>query len=182
MKIILGVTGSVAATLTPKMVQALKKDGHCVKVIATKPSLYFFKEKYIEADFLKDKHEWPSIRYKKDDPVVHIDLGNWADLLLVAPLTANTLAKMANGYEDNLLSCVYRAWDMKKPIVMAPAMNTRMWEHPVTKEHVNKMKKWHGEMLEVVGPVKKMLACGDVGMGALADIGDIMKMVNGFKR
>lgn len=181
MNIILGVTGSVAATLVPKIVGKLLKEGHKVKVIASKPSLYFFKEKDVETELLKDKHEWPSIRYKKDDPVIHINLRDWADMLIIAPLSANTLAKFANGLADNLLTCVFRAWDMEKPVVIAPAMNTMMWEHPATYEHIGKLKRWHKNRLAIVGPVEKMLACGEMGMGALADIDDIIKVVSRYK-
>lgn len=80
---------------------------------------------------LKDEDEW-SCWSKREDPVLHIDLRKWADVLLVAPLSANTLAKLANGLCDNLLTCVARAWDFSRPLLVAPAMNTLMWESPFT--------------------------------------------------
>src|SRR5262245_20486764 len=74
--------------------------------------------------------------YQRDDPVLHIELRRWADLLVIAPLDANTLAKLAYGLSDNLLTCLYRAWDRRRPIVLAPAMNTFMWENPLTDRHL----------------------------------------------
>lgn len=70
---------------------------------------------------------------------IRLDLRKWADAFIIAPLDANTLAKIANGLADNLLTCVARAWDFNKPFYFAPAMNTCMWEHPLTNEHVKKL-------------------------------------------
>ena len=90
---------------------------------------------------LSDEDEWRS-RAKEEDPL-HVELRKWADMMLVAPLSANTLAKVANGMCDNLITCVARAWDFKgapdnleKPLVVAPAMNACMWEHPITKKQL----------------------------------------------
>ena len=70
------------------------------------------------------------------DPVAHIELRRWADALVIAPLSANTLAKAAAGMADGLLTCVLRAWDWNKPALLAPAMNTAMWESPLTEAHL----------------------------------------------
>jgi len=206
MKIIFGVTGSVAAKLTPKLLKKLQEGGNEVKIIATKSSLYFFHHRILFghshfSQFLKfvyfnvlgkvkwiaDKREikvpifteadeWPGHDYDKNDPVKHIELRDWAEVMVIAPLTANTLGKMANGLSDNMLTCVARAWDRKKPLVVAPAMNTKMWEHPATQEHLAKLGQWYD--LTVVGPVAKKLACGDIGVGAMAGFDDIVKAVN----
>lgn len=114
------------------------------------------------------------------DSVLHIDLRNWADICIVAPLSAHTLGKIANGLCDDLLTCILRAWDFRltKPIVLAPAMNTAMWEHPLTNMHLDTVKSFAREGGEgavvVVQPVAKTLACGDVGVGAMADLDDII--------
>jgi phosphopantothenoylcysteine decarboxylase len=87
---------------------------------------------------------------QRGDPVLHIELRKWAQIYLIAPLSANSLAKLANGLCDNLVSLVARCWDMKlredgkliKPILVCPAMNTLMWEHPATSEHLTKLHKW----------------------------------------
>ena len=87
-----------------------------------------------------DDDEWPghdtNHRWQRGEPVPHIELRRWADMLVVAPLDANTLAKLALGTCDNCLTCVYRAWDRTRPIVLAPAMNTLMWDHPATARHL----------------------------------------------
>ncbi|XP_077774482.1 phosphopantothenoylcysteine decarboxylase isoform X2 [Podarcis muralis] len=102
----------------------------------------------------------PGLWKKREDPVLHIDLRRWADLLLVAPLDANTLAKMANGLCDNLLTCVIRAWDLSKPLLFCPAMNTAMWEHPITAQQVDQLKSFG--YVEIPCIVKKLI-CGDEG-------------------
>jgi phosphopantothenoylcysteine decarboxylase len=149
-----------------------------------------------------DEDEWPGResgrRYQRNDDVLHIELRRWADLLLIAPLDANTLAKLANGLCDNCLTCVWRAWDPARPAVLAPAMNTFMWEHPITARHLRQvamdagaecppshlsleeMPGWintHCSRLRVVPPVSKQLACGDVGVGALASLEVIAEAV-----
>jgi len=107
------------------------------------------------------------------DPVVHVDLRKWADLLIVAPLGANSLAKLSAGLCDDLLSCVARAWDFSKGFVVAPAMNTAMWRHPLT---AGQLRGLEGFGVRVVPPVSKELACGDVGPGALAELRDILEV------
>src|SRR5205823_969202 len=86
-----------------------------------------------------DEDEWPGQKYQRGDTVLHIELRRWADLFLVAPLDANTLAKLANGLSDNCLTCVWRAWDPARPVMLAPAMNTLMWEHPLTARHLRQL-------------------------------------------
>src|SRR5271165_3297867 len=145
--ILLGVTGSVATIRTPDLFRRLKQVGHQVKVVATQAALYFFDPAAIgplDPDtpsrnpqvVIVDADEWPGRdigkRYERDDPVLHIELRRWADLFVIAPLDANTLAKLANGLSDNCLTCVWRAWDTSRPVVLAPAMNTFMWQHPLT--------------------------------------------------
>jgi len=212
--VLLGVTGSVAAIRTPDLYQALTRSGHRVKVVATRAAVYFFDPAVVDpADparpernrdvVILDEDEWPGQatgrRYRRDDPVVHIELRRWADLLLIAPLDANTLAKLAGGLADNCLTCVWRAWDPARPVVLAPAMNTLMWEHPLTGRHLHQLA---GETvppgldldglvafinrapgrLRIVPPQSKRLACGDVGVGAVAELVDIVSAVQGMLR
>ncbi|XP_036135518.1 phosphopantothenoylcysteine decarboxylase isoform X2 [Molossus molossus] len=94
----------------------------------------------------------------RSDPVLHIDLRRWADLMLVAPLDANTLGKVASGICDNLLTCVIRAWDLRKPLLFCPAMNTAMWEHPITSQQVGQLQAFG--YIEIPCVAKK-LVCGD---------------------
>jgi phosphopantothenoylcysteine decarboxylase len=195
MNILLGVTGSVAATLTKKMVTALQSLG-TVEVVMTGWGSYFPELERMGSALInrpfepngavrvwQDSDEWnernPSdhtfslkkVWNKKGDPVRHIDLRKWAGALVIAPLSANTMAKMANGICDNLLTSIYRAWDRTRPVIVAPGMNTLMWEHPITAKHVGLLGSWD---VQFVGPVSKTLACNDEGMGAMAHIDDIV--------
>ncbi len=172
-KILLGVTGSVAAIKTPELVRQLSEIGE-VKVTATESALHFFKLEDVEVPVLRDKDEWGE-SYERGQEIPHIELGKWADVLVIAPLSADTLAKLAHGRCNNLLTCLVRAWNREKPVLLAPAMNTNMWEHPATAEHLEKLGQWH--RLQTINPIEKSLACGDVGMGAMAEVGEICEVV-----
>jgi phosphopantothenoylcysteine decarboxylase len=176
--VLLGVTGSVAAIYTPQLFDEIRQAGHDVKIVATKSSLYFFDVNAIATKVpgernkdavILDSDEWPGERYERGDPVLHIELRRWADVLLIAPLDANTLAKLALGITDNCLTCVYRAWDLAKPVILAPAMNTLMWQHPVTVRHLAQVAGDLRGALSIVEPIEKKLACDDVGLGAMAE-------------
>ena len=165
-----------------------------IRVVATKAAKHFFDwDMAIEncacegagVYFYDDEDDWREWK-KVGDPVLHIELRRWADIMVVAPCSANTLAKMANGLCDDLLSCIVRAWDFNDPykrMVIAPAMNTMMWESPFTRKHLATLVELGGGTMDdqnrvvIVGPVEKTLACGDVGNGAMAAPADIMKMV-----
>ena len=152
-----------------------------------------------------DDDEWPGRdagrKYERADPVLHIELRRWANILVIAPLDANTLAKLANGICDNCLTCVWRAWDPNRPVVLAPAMNTLMWEHPLTGRHLRQLTSPGAALpeeadqdevvelmnaekttLRVVAPQNKRLACGDVGIGAMAALDQIVSSVQSFLR
>ena len=143
--VLLGVTGSVAAIRTPAMAEALRSGGkHEVRVVATDPAVHFFDPSTV-GTIHRDPDEWPPDRWGRDDPVLHIALRDWADVLVLAPLDANSLGKIALGLCDNLLTCVVRAWDFSRPIVFAPAMNTKMWDSPVTRRHLRLLLDDHGD-------------------------------------
>jgi phosphopantothenoylcysteine decarboxylase len=208
--ILLGVTGSVAAIKTPLLYEALKRAGQHVKVVATAAATYFFDPAQLDPldpparnpDVVSlDEDEWPGREkgqlYQRDDPVLHIELRRWADLFLIAPLDANTLAKLACGLSDNCLTCVARVWDPSRPVVLAPAMNTLMWEHPLTVRHLRQLAADAGApppaeitlddlpgwinaecpRLCIAAPQSRRLACGDVGVGAMAAVEDVVEMV-----
>lgn len=180
MNILLGVTGSVAATLTSRLAKELSEIGD-VQIVATRPSLYFWNTEQVTCRTWLEEDEWPGTIYAKDQPVPHIELGKWADILVIAPLTANTLAKLAHGIADNLLTCTVRAWPSEKPIVIAPAMNTRMWQHPACAEHLATFKRWYGDRFALVEPIEKRLACGDTGIGAMAHVETIVQTVRAHR-
>ena len=102
---------------------------------------------------LTDEEEWTSWR-QRGDPVLHIELRKWADIAIIAPLSANTLAKLSNGIADNLLTSVMRAWDFTKPCLIAPAMNTAMWEHPATNQQLTILRTWG---YTIIPPISKTL-------------------------
>ena len=208
--ILLGVTGSVAAIRVPELYASLRECGFDVKIVATRSAAYFFDPLAIEPRnppsrnrdvVILDEDEWAGERYQRGDAVLHIELRRWADLLLVAPLDANTLAKFACGLSDNCLTCVWRAWDPAKPVVLAPAMNTLMWQHPLTKRHLLQLATDAGidsllphldeeaivevintrrSTLRIVAPQVKQLACGDTGIGAMAEVDAIVEIVRRF--
>jgi phosphopantothenoylcysteine decarboxylase len=213
--VLLGVTGSVAAVRVPALCGRLRGCGHAVKVVATQAALYFFDPVALDPPraernrdlVLLDEDEWPGRGagrlHTLGDPVLHIELRRWAELFVIAPLDANTLAKLACGLADNCLTCVWRAWDPGRPVVLAPAMNTLMWEHPLTGRHLRQLAADAGAgsippeanlddvmawinrtcpRLRVVPPVSKRLACGDVGVGGLAEVEDIVAVVEDLLR
>jgi phosphopantothenoylcysteine decarboxylase len=207
--LLLGVTGSVAAIQTPELFTRLTQTGWSVKVVATHAARYFFDVAAVDPlpgelprrnpeVLILDDDEWPGERYLRSEKVLHIELRRWAELFLIAPLDANTLAKLAQGLCDNCLTCVWRAWDRSRPAILAPAMNTLMWEHPATARHLRQLAAdalpdaepagvepavlpdWinaHCPKLRVIPPQIKRLACDDVGMGAMGSLDSIMEMV-----
>ncbi len=210
-QVILGVTGSVAAIRTPELHAALRDAGHVVRVVATEPALYFFDPGELASQtwqptddepadpVFRNRDEWPGMHYRRGDPVLHIEFRKWADLLIIAPLDANTLAKLAIGLCDNFLTCLFRAWDFSRPVILAPAMNTVMWNSPLTARHLGQLLIDHGGIsalpdgwsLEtaaghfarhapgfiLIPPQAKQLACGDVGIGAMAEVATIAEVV-----
>ncbi|GMI33015.1 hypothetical protein TrCOL_g12681 [Triparma columacea] len=117
-------------------------------------------------------------------PVLHITLRSTHRLLLICPLSANSLAKYSTGLSDDTLSCVVRAWEVKsKPALFCPAMNTAMWDHPITSTQLSTLKGfWEGGVggCKIVGPKSKLLACGTEGMGALEEVEVIGREVVSF--
>ncbi|KAK6499286.1 hypothetical protein TWF506_003913 [Arthrobotrys conoides] len=122
----------------------------------------------VNPDQQQEEDQETAIWSKIGDPILHIELRRWADILLIAPLSANSLAKIVGGFSDNLLLSVIRAWDTNKLIAVAPAMNTLMWEHPVTTKQVKVLETEWG-WFRVLRPVEKLLACGDSGSGAMKE-------------
>lgn len=167
--ILIGITGSVATVKIYNLISDLENifnNDIQIQLICTSKSILFFDKKLLtKYKLYEDVDEWKD--YKKGDPVLHIELRKWADLFLVAPIDANTLGKMANGICDNLLTCVMRAWDPAKALVLAPAMNTCMWNHPITNQQLKIIKQWG--FVSIIDPIIKLLACGDQGVGAMEE-------------
>ncbi|MBN1407467.1 MAG: phosphopantothenoylcysteine decarboxylase [Calditrichaceae bacterium] len=165
MKLLIGVTSSIAAYRIPNLVSMLKKENYDIKTIVTEHAKAFVAPQALavmsQNPCFSDSDEWTHEQH-----VLHIELAKWCDIYLLAPLSANTLAKIANGLCDNLLTSTVRALG-GKPLIIAPAMNTAMWENPITQMHIDQCRQIYN--LQVINPISKKLADGDVGIGGLAD-------------
>ena len=215
--VLLALTGSVASVKAEPLVRLLQQWAE-VRVVASAHSLHFFDLAQLRtlAPVYLDCDEWKS--YTRGDPVLHIELRKWADCMLIAPLSANSMAEIALGLCPNLVvrahrtpltrliitplplahpphcacppclsscppgrqTCVARAWDWSKPLLLAPAMNTAMWLHPLTSQHLATIRGFAPAAAQpsssgvvVIDPIAKLLACGDVGHGAMAEVADI---------
>lgn len=157
------MTGSIACYKACSVVSALHQKGYSVKVVLSPSSLQFIGAATIEG--LTGESPVTDM-YAAGSVMDHIHLARWADLILVAPATANYINKIANGLGDDLLTTLFLAHDFKKPFLVAPAMNTMMYLHPTTQESITKLKKYGVEILETASGV---LACGEVGYGRLLD-------------
>ncbi|NLG93573.1 MAG: bifunctional phosphopantothenoylcysteine decarboxylase/phosphopantothenate--cysteine ligase CoaBC [Clostridiales bacterium] len=167
--IVLGVTGSIAAYKAADITNALTKSGYNVDVILTKGGAEFITPLTLQT---LSKNRVYTDMFELDYPreVKHISLCKKADLFVIAPASADIIGKIANGIADDMLSTVALAMQ-GIPLLIAPAMNTRMYENPIVKDNLEKLKKYGYEIIE---PKESLLACGDLGKGALADVGDIL--------
>lgn len=169
-KILIGVTGSIAAYKIPALVRLFVKAGAEVKVIMTKDAEHFVTAKTlsvlsknkVESSFFDDGDNWNN----------HVDLGLWADVLLIAPATANTIAKMANGLCDNLLLATYLSARCKT--IIAPAMDLDMYQHPSTLRNLEQVKK---DGVSIIPAEHGELASGLVGDGRMAEPENIFSFV-----
>lgn len=167
--ILVGITGGVAAYKTVDLVRRLKEQGALVNVIMTEASKYFITEMSLETASENKVHT-----DMFEDPLSHISLGRDAEVMVVAPATANIIAKFANGIADDLLSTCFLA--VRGKIVIAPSMNWRMYENPVTQKNLEYLKQ---QGIIQVGPEKGFLACGEEGMGRMAETADIIEAIKG---
>ena len=168
--IILGITASIAAYKTCELVRMFQKEGANVKVIMTESAKEFVSP-LVLSTLSKNKVYIEQFDYTSFD-VEHISLAEWGDIIVVAPLSANTLSKIANGICDNLLTSVICAFTKK--VIIAPAMNENMWNNKIIQENYNKLLN-SGYIS--VGPVEGYLACGTTGAGKMAALNDILEAV-----
>ena len=164
-KIVLGVTGGIAVYKAVDLVSRLRKQGAEVRVIMTEHAQKFSGNKVATS-------MWES---NQEFNVEHIALANWADAFLVAPATANILAKMACGIADDLLSTTLLA--AQAPIIVCPAMNTGMYENPITQDNIKKLADFG---VTVMPPAVGVLACGTSGAGRLPEPQQIVEFVSAF--
>lgn len=169
--IVLGVTGSIAAHKAADLTSRLTKDGAAVHVVMTADA-----QKFITPLPFKTLSRNPVIVDLYDEEEgwkpAHIRLADEANLLLIAPATANVLAKMAHGIADDALTCIALALNREAKILVAPAMNGKMWLHPATQEN---MRVLRARGVEFIGPEEGMLSCGYEGIGRLWNVDGIAK-------
>ena len=174
MNLLLGVTGGIAAYKACELTSLAIKSGYAVRVIMTASATRFVGTATFEG---LSGHPVMTDTFEGGDTggIDHIEWAKWADVAAVMPLTANTLGKLACGLADDALSTVLMALPRGKRCVLAPAMNTEMWMHPVVRRNLG----WLDELgrYAVVDPVEKRLACGDVGAGAVASPADVLAAI-----
>ncbi|KAF7189561.1 Coenzyme A biosynthesis protein 3 [Pseudocercospora fuligena] len=222
--LLLAATGSVATIKIPNIIQALSHHTNLsIRVIITESASQFLQGQSHEQPSLLEISKLPNVDavYRDEDEwhepwvrgnsILHIELRRWADLMVIAPLSANALAKIANGFSDTLLYSAVRAWDTaglidaprpgislpyndspaqkgteregkgRKGIIVAPAMNTAMWNHPATAKHMNVLEgEWNvenGGWFEVLRPIEKRIACGDTGSGGMKEWTEIVRTI-----
>lgn len=171
--ILIGITGSIAAYKTLFLISNLKKEGYNVKCLLTKSATNFVTSLSIQT--LSQNKVFTDINATNEQHIEHIDLVKWANLIVIAPTTANFIAKTASGIADDMLTSLYLANNYKVPIIIAPAMNKEMWDNPITQKNISTLKK-HG--VEILMPTHGLQACGDVGLGRMIEPEDIAQQIN----
>lgn len=168
------MSGSISAYKACDLVSSLVKEGHHLKVGMTSSALKFVGSATLEGltgspVFTDDFEEG-----RKMD---HIHLMNWAELVIVSPASANTINSMANGISSNVISSLFLAFDFKKPMLLFPAMNSKMLNHPSTQNSLNTLSEWG---VKVMKTGSGELACGEVGEGRLLETEDSRKAIQEY--
>ena len=179
-RIILAVSGSISAYKSADLTSKLKKKGYDIHVIMTESAQSFITPLTLQALSKNPVHS-DVMEEKLAERINHIDLAKKTDLFIVAPASANTIAKLAHGMADNMLTATALALPSTTPKLIAPAMNTKMYENPLTRKNLETKKNL--KILQEVGyqeilPKSGLLACGDTGRGALADISVIIESID----
>ncbi len=175
--VLLGVTGGVAAYKAVALASKLTSAGAAVKTVMTANACELIRPKSFEA--VTGSGVFTNLwSCPEEYRIGHVSLADWADVIVVAPATANIIAKIANGICDDLLSTLLCA-GFKKPVLLAPAMNNNMWENPAVKRNVKTVRDMK---FEVIGPVKGRLACGTEAIGRMSEPQDIFKAIEKIVR
>jgi phosphopantothenoylcysteine decarboxylase/phosphopantothenate--cysteine ligase len=173
-KILLIICGGISAYKSLEVIRALKKKGTKIKVILTKNAKEFVTPLSV-ASLSQEKVYDDLFNAENEAEMDLISLSRWADIILVVPATANTISKLSSGSSNDLASTVILA--SNKDVFLAPAMNVRMWEHPSTKENLNKLKKFG---YKIIGPILGDMACGEFGEGKMTSPTDIIKLIENY--
>ena len=173
-KILLIICGGISAYKSLELIRLFKKNGACVKTILTKNAKEFVTP--LSVSSLSQEKVYDDIFSAENEAEMdHISLSRWADAVLVAPITANTISKVASGNAEDLASTVLLA--SNKQIFLAPAMNVRMWEHPSTKENILKLKSFG---YKIIGPEIGDMACGEYGEGKMTEPNEIVNTLKNY--
>lgn len=172
--ILLVISGGIAAVKIPELIRRLRDQGQSVIPVMTKAAHEFVTPLSVSA--LAEHRVYTDLFDLTDEAEMgHIELSRSADIVLVAPGTANLVAKMANGFADDLASTLLLATDT--PVMIAPSMNVRMWEHPTTCRNLAQLRE---DGVRVIGPNKGVMACGEFGYGRMAEVTEILRAVDEF--
>jgi phosphopantothenoylcysteine decarboxylase / phosphopantothenate---cysteine ligase len=173
-KILLIICGGISAYKSLELIRLLKKQSAEVKTILTKSAKEFITPLSVTS-LSKEKVYDDLFNEENESEMDHISLSRWADVILVAPATANTISKLSAGSSDDLASTVILASD--KDIFLTPAMNVRMWEHPSTKQNLNKLKSYG---YRIIGPETGDMACGEFGEGKMTEPKEISQTIEAY--
>lgn len=175
MNIVLGVTGSISAYKAADITSRLVKKGHDVHIILTEGGSKFITPLALQT-LSKNRVHTEFFEEGIPEEVKHIDLAQNADVIVIAPASANIMGKIAHGIADDLLSATVMAGANLAPVYLAPAMNTNMYENSIVQENIEKLRSLGYRFIE---PKESMLACGVTGKGALADVDEIVEIIEG---
>ncbi len=173
-RIILAVSGSISAYKSADLTSKLNKKGYDIHVIMTEAAQAFIPPLTLQV-LSKNPVHTDVMEEKLAERINHIDLAKETDLFIVAPASANTIAKLAHGMADNMLTATALALPSTTPKLIAPAMNTKMYENPLTKKNLKTLQEVG---YQEIRPKSGLLACGDTGRGALADIDAIIEAID----
>tara|TARA_B100001057_G_scaffold434227_1_gene463717 strand:- start:448 stop:1647 length:1200 start_codon:yes stop_codon:yes gene_type:complete len=173
-KILLIICGGISAYKSLEIIRRLKKDGVIIKTILTRNGAEFVTPLSITS-LSQSKVYQDLFSLENEAEMDHISLSRWADLILIAPATANTISKLANGNSDDLASTVALA--SNKKIFIAPAMNVRMWNHESTKQNIDKLKTYN---YKIIGPEIGDMACGEYGKGKMSEPNEIINQLETY--
>jgi phosphopantothenoylcysteine decarboxylase/phosphopantothenate--cysteine ligase len=172
--ILIGVCGGISSYKTCQLVRLLKKNNFSVKVVMTQMATKFVTPLVFQALSNNPVYlDMATLRGEED--IKHISLADWANLCVIAPLSANTLSKIAGGICDNLLTTVICALPKQTKVILVPAMNENMWRNPIIMENVRKLKKYNKYVF--LQPARGELACQRYGEGRMPEPKDIFKKI-----